>query len=488
MKSIGTLALAACLVSFVAQDAHAACTLKYYGGPVVSNPKVVVVFWGGSVGAQTRTNITAFYTAIVNSPYIDWLSEYNTVGLNGQDGLAGSNQGISRGSVYGTYTIAPVQCGGTANCSLTDAQIQTELGAQIAAGALPAPTTGCDGQNDTIYALHFASNVSISYGGSASCVQFCYYHSSGTANGKAIAYTVNPDVTVGSCAGGCGADSVPFNNQTAVASAALFNAITDSGISTTTATIGRPLGWYADGSCGEIAGICNAQQGTITVGSSTWTVQKQWSNAMASCIVTRSSLPAICTAAGAPAGCRSCACADNGQGASGQVGCSGATPRCDATAGDTTYGQCVAAGTAGTAGGGGAGGATGTGGSSGGVGGRGGASSGSGTGGSAGGSAGTTGAGGTSGTTGAGGATGSGGSGGGGGASGKTEGTEGGPCYGNGTCNTGLTCLSQLCVMAPKSSGGCGCALGGQSDARALALVGLAFGLALTAGRRRRRR
>jgi hypothetical protein len=121
MKSMGTLVLAACLVSFAARDARAACTLKYYGGPVVSTPKVVVVFWGGSVGAQTRTNIAAFYTAIVNSPYIDWLSEYNTVGLNGQDGLAGSNQGISRGSVYGTYTIAPVQCGGTANCSLTDA-------------------------------------------------------------------------------------------------------------------------------------------------------------------------------------------------------------------------------------------------------------------------------------------------------------------------------------------------------------------------------
>ena len=28
----------------------------------------------------------------------------------------------------------------------------------------------------------------------------------------------------------------------------------------------------------------------------------------------------------------------------------------------------------------------------------------------------------------------------------KAPGTEGGPCYGNGTCNPGLTCASKLCV------------------------------------------
>ncbi|HMF40685.1 MAG TPA: hypothetical protein VKQ32_08320, partial [Polyangia bacterium] len=479
MKSICTLLLAACLVSSAAREARgAACTLKYYGGPVISNPKVVVVFWGGSLAAQTRTNIGGFYTAIVNSPYIDWLSEYNTVGLNGQDGSAGSNQGISRGSVVGTYTIAPVQCGGTANCTLTDAQIQAEIGAQIAAGTLPGPTTGCDGQNDTIYALHFASNVTITYSGNSSCVQFCYYHGSGTINGKTIVYTVNPDVTMGGCVGGCGNDTTPFNNQTSVASAALFSAITDPSISTTTSSVARPLGWYADSAtCGEIAGICNAQQGTITVGGATWTVQKQWSNALASCVVSRSPLPAICTGSGTPTGCRSCACADNGQGASGQVGCSGATPRCDTTARDSSYGECVATGTGGaggTAGTAGTGGASGTGGTGGGTGGVAGTTGGGGsaTGGSGGGAGGATGgatggAGGATGgaTGGAGGSSGgASGSTGAGGAGGKPAGTEGGACYGNGTCNAGLSCLSNLCVMAPKSGGGCGCAFGGPRE------------------------
>ena len=31
----------------------------------------------------------------------------------------------------------------------------------------------------------------------------------------------------------------------------------------------------------------------------------------------------------------------------------------------------------------------------------------------------------------------------------RAAGTEGGPCYGNATCNAGLTCLSELCVVAP---------------------------------------
>jgi MYXO-CTERM domain-containing protein len=74
-----------------------------------------------------------------------------------------------------------------------------------------------------------------------------------------------------------------------------------------------------------------------------------------------------------------------------------------------------------------------------------------------------------------------------GGTGGKAAGTEGGPCYGNGTCNSGLTCLSQLCVTAPKSSSGCGCALEAPRDGTAVALVALALGFAAVRSRRRRR-
>lgn len=36
---------------------------------------------------------------------------------------------------------------------------------------------------------------------------------------------------------------------------------------------------------------------------------------------------------------------------------------------------------------------------------------------------------------------------------GRAPGTERGPCYGNGTCDTGLSCISELCVASPGSAG-----------------------------------
>ena len=49
--------------------------------------------------------------------------------------------------------------------------------------------------------------------------------------------------------------------------------------------VGKPLAWYVDAANGEIGDICNGQQGTITSGATTYTVQKEWSNAAHACIV-----------------------------------------------------------------------------------------------------------------------------------------------------------------------------------------------------------
>src|ERR1022692_255569 len=50
-----------------------------------------------------------------------------------------------------------------------------------------------------------------------------------------------------------------------------------------------------------------------------------------------------------------------------------------------------------------------------------------------------------------------------GGTGGKTEGTEGGPCYGNGSCNGSLICLSHLCVQPAPADAATGGAAGGAS-------------------------
>src|SRR5450432_1250408 len=45
----------------------------------------------------------------------------------------------------------------------------------------------------------------------------------------------------------------------------------------------------------------------------------------------------------------------------------------------------------------------------------------------------------------------------------STEGGERQPCYPNGTCNSGLTCASQLCVRLSGAGGAGGASAGGTS-------------------------
>ena len=260
--------------------------LVYYGGRVASNMQVVQVLWGtGSylpeVAGSVSPNVGTFYQQALNSSYIDWLSEYNTVGLPAPT----SSQIIGRGSFLGHFVIAPSVTGST----ISDTSIQTELKAQIAGGHLPAPTLDANGNSNTYYAIFFPPGKTITQGGSSSCVSggFCAYHGTIAAHSplSEILYGVHPDMQSGSgCFTGCGGSSSVFANQTSVASHEMVETITDAEVGIAT-VVGPPLAWY-DTTQGEIGDICNAQQGTF-IGSDSivYTVQKEWSNALASCIV-----------------------------------------------------------------------------------------------------------------------------------------------------------------------------------------------------------
>ncbi len=239
--------------------------LAYYGGPVLSNVKVFTVFWNNSVAYQSQLN--AFYTAVTNSAYFDWLTEYDT-----------PTQNIGRGSFLGSL-VDPSPPTAT---SITNVDIQTELGKLIDAGQVPAPTA------DTLYMMHFPPGLSIDLDGSGSCVVFCAYHNTFVHNGVNVYYGVMPDQG-GSCAGGCGSDPTLFNNLTSVSSHELIESVTDAAVGLAT-VVGPPLAWY-DTTNGEIGDICNAEQGSI-VG---YTVQKQWSNKANACIVTGTACVPQCT-------------------------------------------------------------------------------------------------------------------------------------------------------------------------------------------------
>jgi MYXO-CTERM domain-containing protein len=364
MKTIPSVAALAALAAFAAagcrdlppepapgRAAASACsatpTLDYFGGPVIQSAKVYEVSWGPGVSTAITGALPAFYAAIVASPYVDWLAEYGTVGRDGvMDGQPGSSQGIARGSFAGHVAITPAVCAGTDPCTVTDAQVQAELAAHFAAGDLPAPSVGCDGQNDAVYMIDFPANVTVQKRANLStCAQLCYYHGTGSAGGKSFPYAVLPDLSAPGCRGVCGSNAAAIDNQTVIASRALVEAVTDPDIDLVTSGFARPLGWY-DSSCGEIGGICDGLQGTIAIGGTTYTVQRQWSNAAGDCIVEKSALPPICTGAATPAGCRPCSCADDvapDAGAAAPVACGAATPRCETDATSVEHGTCVAA-------------------------------------------------------------------------------------------------------------------------------------------------
>lgn len=255
--------------------------VSYYGGPVVSSVNVVTVFWGSSAYSSYQASLSAFYTSITNSAYMDWLSEYDTIGLLDANAQPGTNQAIARGTFGGAVTITPSTC--SANCTIDDTAIQTELLNQVNAGKLPAPTTDHDGNVNTAYMIYFPSSVTITLQGSRSCVQFCAYHGT-TVNldaieGKNLLYGVLPDLTVGGCARGCGANANAFDNITSVSSHELGELITDADVGIAP-TVAPPVAWYSN-ACGEIGDSCNAQDGTV----GSYTVQQLWSNELNGCVV-----------------------------------------------------------------------------------------------------------------------------------------------------------------------------------------------------------
>jgi len=264
--------------------------LDYYGGPVVSNLQVVVVFWGPNVSSTVTSQIGGFFQAITNSSYFDLVSEYST-SITPVGGGTGTNQSIGRGEYGGSYTITPSLCA-NAPCTLTDAQIKAELLSQVTVGNLPPPTLDANGNVNTLYMTYFPHGVTITQGGYTSCAAFgfCAYHgtTSFTFNSKHLLYGVMPDFGPGSgCDSGCGAGT-EFQNITSVSSHEMIETVTDADVGIAT-VFAPPLAWYdpnsqdQDGG-GEIGDICNAQQAEVSAGGSTYTVQKVWSNFAGACV------------------------------------------------------------------------------------------------------------------------------------------------------------------------------------------------------------
>jgi len=251
--------------------------LLYYGGQVVSNIQIVVVYWGPNVDPIVTSGIAGFYQTITNSPYFDLLSEYSTAGATVTGGAPSTNQKIGRGTYLNSYTITPSVC--PSNCTIDDSQISPEVVAQINAGHLPQPTLDAAGNDNTLYMIYFPPGVVITQGGGTSCVQFCAYHGTVNLDAKELGYGVVPDFGVGSgCDLGCGSGT-QFENVTAVSSHEMAESVTDLGVGLAGNTFGPPLAWY-DTKNGEVGDICAGND----VMSSGYSVQLLWSNMQNACV------------------------------------------------------------------------------------------------------------------------------------------------------------------------------------------------------------
>jgi hypothetical protein len=230
------------------------------------------VWWGDPSNLNSQVTaaqggIADFFAGITNSPFVDWLNEYNTTinaEVGSHAGAAGTGQRIGRGNYVGTRTLTQIPAG-----NVTDAQIQATLDQAFTAGTLPEP------DDNTIYAIYFPSSVSITLDGNgSSCSSFGAYHFATTETTRHAAYyLVMPD---------CG-DS--FNGVTLVTTHELVEAMTDA-IPTPGSNPDFPQAWNNSGGS-ETGDLCEGTSGTVATPLGTFTVQGIWDELSQGCKTAR---------------------------------------------------------------------------------------------------------------------------------------------------------------------------------------------------------
>jgi hypothetical protein len=234
--------------------------MNYYGGSVFTSMKVLNVIWGPNVPATTVNGVPGFATAIVNSTYVDQMAQYNTH-LRGINGHRGTKQDIGRGTYIGQVQIKPHNT----NTTITDDEVQAELKFQIRKGHLPPHDL------NTLYMIYFPSSVTITLDGLTSCQDFGAYHFASIdtdLSKRNIFYAVEP------------ACNYSFSSITFIASHEFAEATTDN-VPTPGSFPDFPQAWNdADGF--EVGDKCGGS-GTLTSGSSQWTVTQYYLNSKTGC-------------------------------------------------------------------------------------------------------------------------------------------------------------------------------------------------------------
>ena len=245
-------------------------TLKYYGGPVISNVKLYVVLWSYA-NKETEDGVPDFYKKLTTSNFMDWLDQYNTFSTP-VNGGHGTDQHIGGGQYMGTIRIKPFNHTGY----IDDTEIQNELKKQIETKALPAP------DDNTLYMVYFPPMYTVSAYGMTSCVDFCAYHSShGTPTTEHFFYGVMPDINHVGCDQGCAYGFDHFSSVTAISSHEYTEAVTDP-YPAPGSTVVYPQAWNADDGS-EIGDLCAGANNSLGRSGDYFTVQSEFDNSTNKC-------------------------------------------------------------------------------------------------------------------------------------------------------------------------------------------------------------
>jgi hypothetical protein len=225
--------------------------LQWHGGPVQHMTTIVPVFWGSgwSNPADKITGLDYFYSNVHGTPYLHTNSEYT----DGTGNVSTTN--ISKGSDLTDSTATPK---GAPSTTQVLAEVAKVTGSHPAAGAYypvysdqPRGTAG-----------------------------YCAWHSSGTINGIEVQFgfffNLDGDPGCDPQAPGSTGHSQGLSALANVSGHELSEMLTDPQLNA----------WY-DQQGNENADKCAwTFNGLVTIGSQSWKIQQNWSNAAGGCIQT----------------------------------------------------------------------------------------------------------------------------------------------------------------------------------------------------------
>ncbi|HEY0615801.1 MAG TPA: hypothetical protein VGC96_14220 [Candidatus Elarobacter sp.] len=233
--------------------------LTYHGGPIQTNPKIYVVYWGNAWNSGSgdphgeRSYLNAFLGVIGGSPWLNSVTQYTQTG--------GAHVGNAAGSFVGSYID-------TAS-SPPSRPTQT----QLAAEATRAAAHFGDYSTSASYIVALPHGIKPSGFGT----QYCAWHSSTTVSGKGtIAYTNEPYMSdVGSLCGVGSVNSPGYNDGVSIVGGH------EQG---ETETDPQPNSGWLDSSNGENGDKCAWTNLINNPNAGGYPTQPLWSNANNGCV------------------------------------------------------------------------------------------------------------------------------------------------------------------------------------------------------------